>query len=77
MGKLCHIVHISKRSQATVPNLAASLDQAPRSPHGRASETRLLDQSPGQNSAVGASDCKALMNVGRLKPTSHLVGWRH
>lgn len=44
----------------------------PRSIEGR--ETNLLDQSQGQSTAVGASDCKTLINVRRLKPPSHLAG---
>lgn len=48
----------------------------PSPPAPRSKRFVCLDQSPGQSTAVGASDCKTLMNVRRLKPTSHLAGWR-
>lgn len=39
-------------------------------------ETVLLDQPAGQITAAGASDCKTLMDVRRVKPTSHLADRR-
>lgn len=74
MRKLCHIGQISNSSQAILPHLVASLDESPRSPLGGARHTSLKHWSQGQTTAVGASDCKTLMNVRRLKPTSHLAG---
>lgn len=76
MGKLRHIGQISSCSHGMASHLVASSDQALVAPVEE-QKISLLDQSEGQSRAVGASDCKTLMNVRRLKPTSHLAGWRH
>lgn len=74
IGPLCHIGSIFIWLPGNGASFGSIIRRSPRSTEER--ETVLLDQPAGQITAAGASDCKTLMDVRRVKPTSHLADRR-